>query len=80
MSAPDIAGISAGLSVTQRAYLTTKSEWRSPDGIGAKRLMTFPPSNTLASLHAASLCVRTGTITPLGLAVRKHLMEQVGAG
>lgn len=73
--AQEIAG---KLTKAQRAYLTDRAEWRDPTGHYGKRWMTFPPRNTRDVLMRLGL-VDGWSLTPLGLEVRRILMEQDNA-
>lgn len=76
MSEVDLAEIAGKISKAQRAYLTTKAEWRSPDGYQAKRWMSHPPIATHRVLMALHLIDRCGQISTLGIAVRDYLLAQ----
>lgn len=68
--------IARGLSKAQRAYLTTKAEFRRPLAQAQERWMTMPPRVTHDVLMRLGLADRSGQLSELGLAVRAHLQEQ----
>ena len=74
----DIEKLAGSLSEAQRAYLTTKAQWRQPRIYSQSRWMTFPPSNTHRVLCEQGLTNRGGQILDLGLRVREYLEKQDG--
>ena len=78
MTPDDLAALAAGLSEAQRAYLTTRAEWRQPTPFHPERWMAFPPYNVLRCMMRDGLIDRSGQINERGLALRAHL--QNGAG
>ena len=75
----EIEAIAAGLTGAQKLWLTTKAVmWRTCYSDPHKKLMTFPPRNTLEVLHRLGLVLWIGLITDLGLAVRAYLEARNG--
>jgi len=76
----DIDRIVRGLTKAQKAYLTTKAEWKKPACWAQERWMTFPPAGVHRVLMRLCLVSKAGSLLGLGLAVRARLEDGEAVG